>query len=61
MATFHYPLVAGGAASAVWCWLIGGAGAMALALSVAEISSSYPTSGKHHQSISLALMKEAQY
>lgn len=47
MATFHYPLVAGGAASAVWCWLIGGAGAMALALSVAEISSSYPTSGKY--------------
>ncbi|KAH6693776.1 amino-acid permease, partial [Plectosphaerella plurivora] len=45
MATFNYPLVAGGAASVVWCWLIGGAGAIALALSIAEISSSYPTSG----------------
>ncbi|KAL2015764.1 hypothetical protein VTK56DRAFT_4855 [Thermocarpiscus australiensis] len=45
MATFMYPLYAGGAASVVWCWLIGGAGALALALSIAEISSSYPTSG----------------
>ncbi|KAF3354929.1 hypothetical protein VdG1_07133 [Verticillium dahliae VDG1] len=45
MTTFSYPLVAGGAASIVWCWLIGGAGAMALAVSIAEISSAYPTSG----------------
>ncbi|KAK0740477.1 amino acid permease [Schizothecium vesticola] len=45
MATFIYPLYAGGAASIVWCWLIGGGGALALALSIAEISSSYPTSG----------------
>ncbi|KAM0273544.1 hypothetical protein ACHAQH_008270 [Verticillium albo-atrum] len=45
MTTFNYPLVAGGAASIVWCWLIGGAGAMALAVSIAEISSAYPTSG----------------
>ena len=45
MATFIYPLYAGGAASVVWCWLIGGGGALALALSIAEISSSYPTSG----------------
>ncbi|GAB1316868.1 polyamine transporter tpo5 [Madurella fahalii] len=43
--TFIYPLYAGGAASVVWCWLIGGGGALALALSIAEISSSYPTSG----------------
>lgn len=49
MATFNYPLVAGGAASVVWCWLIGGAGALALALSIAEISSSYPTSGESLQ------------
>ena len=46
MATFIYPLYAGGAASVVWCWLIGGGGALALALSIAEISSSYPTSGR---------------
>ncbi|KAK3685428.1 amino acid permease [Podospora appendiculata] len=45
MTTFSYPLAAGGAASAVWCWLIGGFGALCLALSVAEISSAYPTSG----------------
>lgn len=43
--TFSYPIIAGGAASAVWCWLIGGAGALCLALSIAEISSAYPTSG----------------
>ncbi|KAL1842995.1 hypothetical protein VTJ49DRAFT_3472 [Mycothermus thermophilus] len=45
MATLIYPLNAGGAAAVVWCWLIGGGGALALALSIAEISSSYPTSG----------------
>ncbi|KAI9781724.1 MAG: Amino-acid permease 2 [Geoglossum umbratile] len=45
MATFSYPLYAGGAASVTWCWLIGGAGALSLALSIAEISSAYPTSG----------------
>ncbi|KAJ9164654.1 Amino acid permease [Coniochaeta hoffmannii] len=43
--TFSYPLYAGGAASAVWCWLIAGAGALCLALSIAEIASAYPTSG----------------
>jgi hypothetical protein len=47
MATFIYPLYAGGAASVVWCWLIGGGGALALALSIAEISSAYPTSGEN--------------
>jgi amino acid permease len=45
MATFIYPLYAGGAAAVVWSWLIGGAGALALALSIAEIMSAYPTSG----------------
>jgi len=43
--TFSYPLTAGGPASVVWCWLIAGFGALCLALSVAEISSAYPTSG----------------
>ncbi|KAK3941219.1 amino acid permease [Diplogelasinospora grovesii] len=43
--TFIYPLMAGGAASAIWCWLIAGAGALCLALSIAEIASAYPTSG----------------
>lgn len=35
--TFSYPLAAGGSASAVWCWLISGAGCMCIALSVAEV------------------------
>jgi hypothetical protein len=29
--TFVYPLEAGGSASAVWCWLISGAGCMCIA------------------------------
>jgi amino acid transporter len=45
MATFSYPLYAGGAASVVWMWLLSGGGALALALSIAEVSSAYPTSG----------------
>lgn len=43
--TFYYPLVSGGSSSAVWCWAIGGASCMTIALSVAELVSSYPTSG----------------
>ena len=43
--TFSYPLNAGGAASAVWCWLIAGAGGICIALSVSELVSAYPTSG----------------
>ena len=43
--TFIYPLEAGGASSAVWCWLISGFGCYCIALSVAEIVSAYPTSG----------------
>lgn len=30
--TFIYPLEAGGSASAVWCWLISGAGCMCIAV-----------------------------
>ncbi|ORY68703.1 amino acid permease [Pseudomassariella vexata] len=45
MTTFSYPLYAGGGASAIWCWLIAGAGALCLALSISEIVSAYPTSG----------------
>lgn len=30
--TFSYPLAAGGPASAVWCWLISGAGCMCIAV-----------------------------
>ncbi|KAI0134127.1 amino acid permease [Xylariales sp. AK1849] len=45
MTTFSYPLYAGGGAAAIWCWLIAGAGALCLALSISEIVSAYPTSG----------------
>lgn len=50
--TFSYPLYAGGSASAVWCWLIAGAGCMCIALSVAEIVSAYPTCGGLYYSVS---------
>ena len=32
--TFSYPLTAGGSSSAVWCWLISGAGCMCIAVSI---------------------------
>ena len=45
MSTWIYGLQAGGAAAIMWSWVVGGAGAWALALSIAEISSAYPSSG----------------
>ncbi|KAK3329871.1 amino acid/polyamine transporter I [Apodospora peruviana] len=45
MSTWIYGLQAGGAAAIMWSWIIGGAGAWALALSIAEIASAYPSSG----------------
>lgn len=36
--TFVYPLEAGGSASAVWCWLISGAGCMCIAVSLSSVS-----------------------
>ncbi|KAI9689655.1 MAG: hypothetical protein M1820_010125 [Bogoriella megaspora] len=50
--TFSYPLSAGGASSAVWCWAISGAGCMCIAASVAELVSAYPTSGGLYYTIS---------
>ncbi|KAK7892701.1 polyamine transporter tpo5 [Exophiala xenobiotica] len=50
--TFIYPLEAGGSASAVWCWLISGAGCMCIACSVAELVSAYPTCGGLYYSVS---------
>ncbi|KAK3069495.1 polyamine transporter tpo5, partial [Teratosphaeriaceae sp. CCFEE 6253] len=50
--TFSYPLYAGGSASAVWCWLISGAGCMCIALSVSELVSAYPTCGGLYYTIS---------
>ncbi|KAJ4297399.1 polyamine transporter tpo5 [Collariella sp. IMI 366227] len=45
MSTWIYGLQAGGAAAIMWSWIIGGAGAWALALSLAELSSAYPSAG----------------
>nr|POF18596.1 putative amino-acid permease c15c4.04c [Quercus suber] len=50
--TFSYPLYAGGSASAVWCWLISGAGCMCIALSVSELVSAYPTCGGLYYTVS---------
>ncbi|KAF2863179.1 amino acid transporter [Piedraia hortae CBS 480.64] len=50
--TFSYPLSAGGSASAVWCWLISGAGCMCIACSVSELVSAYPTSGGLYYTVS---------
>ncbi|KAK4156625.1 amino acid/polyamine transporter I [Chaetomidium leptoderma] len=45
MSTWIYGLQAGGAAAIMWSWVIGGAGAWALAMSLAELSSAYPSAG----------------
>ncbi|KAK4236314.1 amino acid/polyamine transporter I [Achaetomium macrosporum] len=45
MSTWIYGLQAGGAAAIMWSWIIGGAGAWALAMSLAELSSAYPSAG----------------
>lgn len=45
MSTWIYGLQAGGAAAIMWSWILGGAGAWALAFSIAEIASAYPSSG----------------
>ncbi|KAI4165237.1 MAG: hypothetical protein LQ342_001105, partial [Letrouitia transgressa] len=56
--TFSYPLIAGGSASAVWCWLISGAGCMCIACSVAELVSAYPTCGGLYYTVSRLTPKE---
>jgi amino acid transporter len=43
--TFTYPILNGGAASAIWCWIVGGIGCLCIAISVSELTSAYPTSG----------------
>ncbi|KAH6650410.1 amino acid/polyamine transporter I [Chaetomium tenue] len=45
MSTWIYGLQAGGAGAIMWSWIIGGAGALALAISLAELSSAYPSAG----------------
>ncbi|KAJ5108471.1 hypothetical protein N7456_005146 [Penicillium angulare] len=44
-ATWSSPFIAGGPATAIWTWFTGGILAFCIALSVAELISSYPTAG----------------
>ncbi|KAK7441808.1 polyamine transporter tpo5 [Stygiomarasmius scandens] len=43
--TFNTPLLSGGPASAVWCWILGATMCLTLGSSIAEIVSAYPTCG----------------
>ncbi|TFK36500.1 APC amino acid permease [Crucibulum laeve] len=43
--TFNTPLLLGGPASVVWCWILGSAMCFTLGSSIAEIVSAYPTCG----------------
>ncbi|KAL5498787.1 TPO5_1 [Sanghuangporus vaninii] len=43
--TLNTPLVLGGRAVAIWSWFLGSFGCVAIAVSVAELASAYPTAG----------------
>ncbi|KAH0832163.1 amino acid permease [Lanmaoa asiatica] len=43
--TFNTPMLLGGPASVTWCWFLGGVNCIALASSIAEVVSAYPTCG----------------
>ncbi|KDQ58795.1 hypothetical protein JAAARDRAFT_193315 [Jaapia argillacea MUCL 33604] len=43
--TFNTPLLLGGPATAIWAWFLGCFGCLAIAASVAELVSAYPTAG----------------
>lgn len=43
--TFDTPMLLGGPASVVWCWLMGATGCAFIGTSIAELVSAYPTSG----------------
>ncbi|KAF8889049.1 APC amino acid permease [Infundibulicybe gibba] len=43
--TFNTPLLLGGPASVVWCWILGAAMCFTLGASIAEIVSAFPTCG----------------
>ncbi|KAK4144850.1 amino acid/polyamine transporter I [Dichotomopilus funicola] len=45
MSAWVYGLQAGGPAAVMWSWIVGGAGAWAMAMSLAELSSAYPSAG----------------
>ena len=43
--TFNTPLLLGGPASVTWCWFLGTPSCVALAISISEIASAFPTCG----------------
>ncbi|KAA1088448.1 hypothetical protein PGT21_007411 [Puccinia graminis f. sp. tritici] len=43
--TFNTPMLSGGPASVVWCWLLGSVMCFGFGTSIAELVSAYPTSG----------------
>ena len=43
--TFNTPLLLGGPASVTWCWFLGAINCLALASSISEVVSAYPTCG----------------
>lgn len=51
MSTWVYGLQAGGAAAIMWSWILGGAGALVLSLSLAELASAYPSAGAMYSTL----------
>jgi amino acid transporter len=43
--TFNTPLLTGGPASVVWCWILGASMCLTLGSSIAELVSAFPSSG----------------
>ncbi|KAL5476691.1 TPO5_3 [Sanghuangporus weigelae] len=56
--TLNTPLLLGGPATAVWAWFLGSFGCIAIALSVAELVSAYPTSGGIYTSTAFVIPEE---
>ncbi|KAH9824142.1 amino acid/polyamine transporter I [Melampsora americana] len=56
--TFNTPLLAGGPAAVVWCWLIASIMCFTLAISVAELVSAFPTSGGMYTASALLVPKK---
>jgi len=53
--TVNTPLLLGGPAATIWAWLLGAVGCLALASSVAELISAYPTAGGIYTSTSFVI------
>ncbi|KIJ23281.1 hypothetical protein M422DRAFT_74895 [Sphaerobolus stellatus SS14] len=56
--TANTPLLLGGPAVLIWAWLLGAVGCVAIASSVAELVSAYPTAGGVYTSTTFVVPKE---